>query len=94
MSNLQKILDSGDESAIEAVNQLDADLIELGEDLIYESSIQEHLQSYIGFKETLESTYWDIEPLPSIKATAAAETIMKHLEIFPVEDLRLAHEFA
>ena len=47
LSNMQDILDSGDERAIEIANELDADLIELAEGIIDMSNIRDHLQRYM-----------------------------------------------
>ena len=51
LSNLQKILDSGDKATIAIANEIDADLVELGEGLIDELTLREHLQSVISTGE-------------------------------------------
>ncbi|MBI2909151.1 MAG: hypothetical protein HYX92_16015 [Chloroflexi bacterium] len=48
LSNLQEILDSGDDKAIHVANQLDADLVELGEGLIDEATFRQRLEALIG----------------------------------------------
>lgn len=64
LSNLQRILDSSEDEAIEVANQIDADLIELGEGLINEATFRERLEGYqlarpfhIGFREQNEQAY-------------------------------------
>jgi len=95
LSNLQRILDSGDEVAIEAANQIDADLIELGEGLIDEAAVRERLENYVRFRETIPIVFFETEHPATTNATAAAETFRNHLEVpGPVVDLRLVHEFA
>lgn len=49
LTNLQSILDCGDDRAIKIANELDADLVEFGENLIDKSTIREHLQRYCVF---------------------------------------------
>ncbi|PIU54908.1 MAG: hypothetical protein COS88_06120, partial [Chloroflexi bacterium CG07_land_8_20_14_0_80_51_10] len=53
LSNLQRILDSGDEEAIEMANLIDADLVELGEGLVDEKTLLEHLESLLSRYETI-----------------------------------------
>ena len=47
VGNLQVILDSNEQKTIDIANELDADLAEYSEGIIDESTIREHLQSYI-----------------------------------------------
>lgn len=95
LSNLQRILDSGDEAAIEVANQIDADLVEFGEGLIDETAVRERIESYVRFRETIPFVFSEIEHPATTHATAAAETIKNHLEVVgPVVDLRLGHVFA
>lgn len=95
LSNLQRILDSGDEAAIEVANQIDADLVEFGEGLIDETAVRERIESYVRFRETIPFVLSETEHTATTHATAAAETFRNHLEVVgPVVDLRLVHEFA
>ena len=71
MSNMQRILDSGDEKAIAHANEIDADLVELGEGLIDEMALREHLQSLISIRDTIPVSYPDIEPV--LTATTASD---------------------
>ena len=95
LSNLQGILDSSDKTAIEVVNQIDADLVELGEGLIDEAGVRERIESYARFGETIPSAFFETEYPATTHVTAAAETIRDHLEVLgPVVDLHLCHVFA
>ena len=78
---MQRILDSGDKAAIDIANEIDADLVELGEGLIDEVTLREHLQSYVGISETIESVFYDTEPSGAVLATTAVETIRSQVEI-------------
>lgn len=53
LSNLQRILDSGDEQAIDWANQIDADLIEFSEGLIDEATIRDHLHRLVSTRDTI-----------------------------------------
>ena len=55
VSSLQEILNSGDSKAIEVANEVDADLVELGEGLIDELTFRERLEGYIRACETISS---------------------------------------
>jgi len=95
LSNLQRILESSDEAAIEMANQIDADLIELGEGLIDETAVRGRLENYIRFRETIPVVFSETEHRTTTHATAAAETFRNHLEVpGQVVDLRLVHKFA
>ena len=56
LSNLQRILDSGEEAAIELANEVDADFVQLGEGLIDELTFRERLQGYAGIRSTVSAT--------------------------------------
>lgn len=43
VSHLQETLESGDSTAIDIANQLDADLVQLGEDIINETILRQRL---------------------------------------------------
>ena len=95
LSNLQQILDSGEKTAIDLANELDADLVQLGEGLIDELAFREKLQTYIRIRDTLPFEYYETQPRDTVNATASAETIWDQLLITgPVVDLRLEHSFA
>ena len=46
VSHLQETLESGDSTAIDIANHLDADLVQLDEDIINESILRQRLQQY------------------------------------------------
>lgn len=94
LSNLQRILDTGDKAAIRMANQIDADLVELGEGLIDESTFLERLQSLVRLSETIPFTFGEKESRALIHATTHVETIKCRAEVRPVVDLRLDHVFA
>ena len=89
-SNLQRILDSGDDKVIETANQIDADLVELGEDLIDEATFRERLEGYVSACETVPFVFSETERTTVADATAAVETFNDQL-VIPglVEDHRL-----
>ncbi len=94
LSNLQQILDSGGEAAIEMADQIDADLVEFGEGLIDETAVRERIESYVRLRETIPFSFSEIECPVTTHIAAATETIKNHLEVAgPVEDLRLDHVF-
>ncbi|MCD6599649.1 MAG: hypothetical protein J7L19_03660 [Dehalococcoidia bacterium] len=92
LSNLQNILDSGDTVAIDIANQIDADLVQLGEDVIDEKTLQERLERYRSSMETI------LIDLPKqhhdIPSTSVNETIRSQVDLSPVTDLYLSHAFA
>ena len=95
LSNLQAILDSGDEKAIQVANQIDADLVELGEGLIDYETLRGNLQSFISERDTIPVAFPNIRLDTASHATADVETIRNLLEVPDlVVDLRLDHVFA
>jgi hypothetical protein len=74
MSNLQGILDSGDNEAAELTNRVDADLIELGEGLIDETTLRERLDSYVRAYNTISVDFFETERITCEHATAINET--------------------
>ena len=72
VSNLQRILDSGEAETIELANRIDADLIGIGESLMEETTLREYLQSYISSKQTIPIT--SIQSGDIITATAVERT--------------------
>lgn len=95
LSNLQRILESGDEAAIEVANQIDADLIELSEGLIGEMEVRARLENYVRFGETILFSLFETEHPVTTHATVTAEAFKNHLQVPEwVMDLRLDHKFA
>ena len=78
VSNLQQILDSGEETAIDLANKVDADLVELGEGLIDELTFREHLQGYVRIGDTFPLKYYETQPNVTIDATTPSEVRLKH----------------
>ena len=95
LSNLQRILESGDEAAIEVANQIDADLVELSEGLIGEMEVRTRLENYVKFGETIPFSLFETEHPATTHATVTAETFRNHLEVpGVVVDFYLVHQFA
>lgn len=95
MSNLQRILDSGDEAAINIANEIDADLVQLGEGLLNEATLREHLQSLISISDTIPVDFPEIVLDTMSHATVAAETVRHSFEDpKPTVEVRLDHVFA
>ncbi|HKZ50152.1 MAG TPA: hypothetical protein VJ256_00120 [Dehalococcoidia bacterium] len=95
LSNLQTVLDSDDEAAIRVADEVDADLVWLGEGLIDEATLRERLQSYVELHGTISVGFYETERTATVHATTAVETVMGRLEVpEPVVTLRLHHEFA
>ena len=79
LANLQGILDSGDQAALEVANQVDADLVELGEGLIDEVTLRERLESYVRLKTTIRWSFSETEHPTVVTSTTNAETLMLDL---------------
>ena len=47
LSNLQGILESGDAAAIQTANHVDADIVELGENIIDKATFNKRLKTYV-----------------------------------------------
>lgn len=94
LSNLQRILDFGQKTAIDLANEVDADLVELGEGLIDELTFRERLLSYIRIRDTLPFEYYETQPRDTVTTSSSTVTIKNELVIRPVVDLRLEHSFA
>ncbi len=91
VSNLQRILDSGDSQAVEVANRVDADLIELGEALIDEVTLRERFASYVMIYNTVPISFFETERTTSDHATTATKTFSHRLvvpglvESYPVD---------
>lgn len=95
LSNLQAILDSSDEKAVSLADELDADLVELGEGLIDETTLRGRLESRIKSMETLSFSFPETERSETIRAEANEKTLtIKWQEPKPVEVLHLDLVFA
>lgn len=76
LSNLQRILDSGDRKAIELADELDADLVELSEGLIDEKTIRERLEDTVRLEATITFTFPEKEPREVISTSGERETLI------------------
>ena len=95
VSNLQQILDSGDDNAIEVANRVDADLVELGEGLVDEATLRERFSSYILDYNTIAISFCEAESTTSAHISAASETFSDQVEVPGlVEDHRVDLVFA
>lgn len=95
LSNLQRILESGDRAAIEMANEIDADLVELNEGLVSEMEVRARLASYVSSRETIPFSVFETEHPLSTHAAITAETFRNQMEVpGPVVDLHLVHTFA
>jgi len=95
VSNLQRILDSGDSHVVEIANRVDADLVELDEGLIDEMTLRERLDSYVKACSTITATFFETERTINNHTTATTETFNDRL-VVPglVEDHRVDLVFA
>jgi len=94
LSNLQDILNSGDNYATDIANEIDADLIQISEGLIDEADIQDRLASYAMRLETIHLVYKKKSPVTHTDSYVA-ETVREKVEnLGSVEDLHLSHVFA
>ena len=66
--NLQEILDSNDENAIEITNRVEADLVEFGEGIIDKATLRKNFEDVIGNKEIISNP-------PRIKMTVLLEAL-------------------
>lgn len=81
LSNLQEILDSGDSKAVKLANNVDADLVELGEGLVDETTFRERLEVYLRAYETTLVTFSEAKHAATVHASTVAETFSDHLVI-------------
>lgn len=95
LSNLQGILDSGDEASIELANEIDADLVELGEGLVDEIAFREHLRGLISTRDTIPMDFPIFSFLSKSYTTVAVETIRNEFEDpKPTMEVQRDHVFA
>jgi len=81
VSNLQSILDSDDQQVIEAANQIDADLVELGEGIIDEVVFIENLESLLRQLETISIAPGDEQVSISNDSATTAETVTTEADL-------------
>jgi len=96
LSNLQNILDSADQKAIDLANKIDADLVELAQGLIEESTIREYLQGYLMDSQTTSIEYGQTpstDEVASVTASTVSTTVKMEFPITLVEDYRFREVF-
>lgn len=95
LSHLQEILDTVDQKGIELANQIDADLVELGEGIIIESVFYDRLQSYYLTAETISASFSGSVESTKVCTSTNTETIHRCYEA-PGHSIthRLSHVFA
>lgn len=96
LSNLQNIIDSADQKAIDLANWIDADLIELSEGLIDEATIREYLQRYVMDSQTVSLHYGQLSRTGEtvlLTVSAASSTVKSEFPITLVEDYRFQAVF-
>lgn len=95
VSELQSILDSRDEEAIDLVNQVDSMLIEFGEGLATERDLLERVQAAVRMAETLRVQIAEVpRAMENAVTSNTSETITQQVLDRPVEDVRLKLSFA
>lgn len=94
LGNLQTILDSRDETSIRMANQIDGDLVELGEGLLDNEVFRERLTGYYNEAKTIHVSIPQELAAASVSTSAASETIKSRMDLRPVVDLFLSHQFA
>lgn len=97
VSNLQEILDSGEQQTIDIANHLDADIVEFGEGLIEVPTLNERLLSYILDAQTVSIDYGELPLVPDvdfISSESAANTVWEKYSITLVETYRADAVFA
>ena len=76
LAHLQAILDSGDIIAIDAANEIDADLMSLGGDVIDEATFIRHLYGFRDKLQTVSIKYWEPETANTfVEASQSADLI-------------------
>jgi len=92
LSNLQDILNSGNNHAIDIANEIDADLVQLSEDIIDENTLQGRMERYRSSMETISVNFQ--KQHRDISSATVIETIRLQVDLSPVADLYLSHTFA
>lgn len=75
LSNLQQILDSGDDEAIEVANHLDADLVQLGEGLIDEATFRQRLEAHVRACDTALVSFGEPQQRATTHIGSASQTV-------------------
>ena len=95
VSELQNVLDTGDQEAIGLANEVDGILVELSEALTSEPESLASIQALVRMAETRTVEYAEFARAVRDEATSSeAETITHRVVDRPVEDVRLQASFA
>ena len=96
VSHLQKILDSGEQEAVDLANKIDADIIESSEGIIDQSTIWERLQSYITSIQTVSLECDEYQPTPQkelVTTSSESTTLKAQVPVTLVEEHRFQASF-
>jgi hypothetical protein len=94
VSNLQNIIDSRNQKAIDLADKIDADLVELAEGLLGESTIRDYLQRYVMDIQTVSIDYGQPSYAHEVFVSSASTTIKAEFPITLVEEYRFQVTFA
>lgn len=90
VSELQTILDSGDQEAIDLANQVEGRLIEFSDGLMPEAELRDDIEARVRMAETLRVELAEApQSVEDRAASSASETITRQILDRPVEDVRL-----
>jgi hypothetical protein len=91
VSHLQAILDSSDQSAIQLVNSVDADLVELREGILNEITLEARISQYLQSLETVSVSL--VEPRAYDIIESVSRTVRRWVEVpSAVTDYRFADQ--
>lgn len=76
VAQLQRILDSGDRIAMEVADEMDADLVWLGERLISERMLRDRLWAYLSRLNTINVVYPEASRATPFYTTTASQTVL------------------
>ena len=95
ISNLQNIMDSEEQGAIDLANRIDADLVELSEGLIDKLTFRDRLQNYLTATKTFQLEYGEIKPAePAILIPSSSNRDFRvDVIINPVEEVHFRASF-
>ena len=96
LAHLQAILDSQDALAIEAANELDSDLVQLGEQLIDEATFFGRIETWLSRLQTISPDFvGQQEGMRITTDSSVSETIVRELNVpQPMNlDLRVSFVF-
>ena len=86
VAHLQQLMDLGDETAIALADAVDADIVELGEALIYETILRQRLESYLMSATTVLVSHTGTRSTTTC-GSASADTVQASVKnLDPVVD--------